>query len=193
MAIKQVLFYPHSLLKTRCRPVTEFDDTFKQLVTDLVDTARHHNAEGLAAPQIGSDLRVFVLNTNHASGDEAVYAAYINPVIERGSDAVVNSLEGCLSFPNVFEQVTRLEWVDAMFHTMTGETQSVRLTGADAVAYQHERDHLDGIVFTERMGKVSRHLALKKHNKVQTRIQKSTKKMQELVNKLGKNNVVVQR
>jgi len=184
MTSKPVKFYPAKILSTKCDYVGDFDETLTQLVEDLKDTAKHHSAEGLAAPQIGSSIRVFVIR----EGED--YKSFVNPRILETSVTQVQADEGCLSFPQVFGTVPRAEWVKVSYQIMDGSLVEEVLADSLSVAFQHELDHLNGVVFISHMGQISKHLALKRHTKVQKRIDNNIKRVQAQLDKLGKGNVV---
>lgn len=164
MTIRQVLEYPHPKLSQSAEMVTVFDEALSQLVTDLVDTARAHQAEGLAATQIGEMKHVFVVK-DHTKGATG-YLAFVNASITQTHNEV-DSSEGCLSFPGVFEKVKRSETVGVSYQDVSGEQLFSYYSEITAVAIQHELDHLKGLTFLSHMGKVQRHLALKKMAKTQ--------------------------
>lgn len=184
MTTKPVKFYPAKILSTKCEFVGDVDAPVLQLIEDLKDTAKQHSAEGLAAPQIGSTERVFVIR------DGEDYKVFINPSILETSKTQVQANEGCLSFPQVYETVPRAEWVKVRYQVLDGSFVEDVLAETLAVAFQHELDHLNGIVFLTHMGQIAKHLALKKHTKVQKRISNNVKKMQAQLDKLGKGNIV---
>lgn len=161
MAIKEILHYPHPTLLTACvEEVTVFDDAISQLSADLRDTAKAFNAEGLAANQIGSAVSMFVIK------DGNDYITCINPQILATKTDQVDSMEGCLSFPGVNEKIKRSESVRVTYQDEGGVISERWLTGVAAVAFQHELDHLLGVLFINHMGKLQRHMALKKLAKV---------------------------
>lgn len=154
--------------------MTEFGTELEDLAQDLIDTAKAYQAEGLAANQIGRSESVFVIS--HA-GD---YLVCVNP---NGPLCFgeVNSTEGCLSFPGVSETLKRAESVEVSFFDTKGMEQLMTLTDVAAVAYQHELDHLNGIVFTDRMGPTKKRLALKKLNKVSRQGQIRVKRLERIL------------
>lgn len=160
-------------------PVETFDEKIVELSGDLQETAKAYRAEGLAANQIGELLRVFVIK----DGEE--YITCVNPEVLGMEREVLNSLEGCLSFPGVNESVKRVESVEVQYQNEGGELQKRWLTGVAAVAFQHELDHLNGILFTEHMGKLQKRMALKKLDKVNRRTKIQMKNIQKMLAKAG--------
>jgi len=146
---RPILTYPDPLLKKRSEAVPRVTPAVRELVRDLFDTMRAARGVGLAAPQIGVLKRVIVVDV---SGVEPGVAplAFVNPRIaaRRGR---VEGTEGCLSIPGVEGVVPRAEWVAVEGLDERGEFLRVEATGLLARALQHEIDHLDGILFIDRM------------------------------------------
>jgi peptide deformylase len=154
MAIRPILEYPDPKLREVARPVAEVDDAIRQLVDDMAETMYAAPGVGLAAPQIGVSLRIFVIDT--ATEDEpAEFRAYINPeIIEtRGTQSWK---EGCLSFPGVAESIKRAEHVIVRAQGVDGVPFELEATGLLAVAIQHETDHLNGVLMIDKVGPIQR-------------------------------------
>ena len=145
MAIRNILKNDDPMLRKVCRPVTEFNERLWQLLDDMADTMHEANGVGLAGPQVGILRRVFVMDLG-----EGVIEA-INPEIisTRGKQT---GQEGCLSFPNQWDNVTRPKRVKFKAQDRFGKWYI--MTGDDLMArcICHETDHLDGIVFLDRVG-----------------------------------------
>ena len=157
MAIQPIRLYGDPVLRETCKPVEEITPDVHELVNDLVDTMIDANGIGLAAPQIGEPLRVFVIDLHAVErGDEAL--VLINPTIldQKGEQT---GDEGCLSFPDYFEKVTRAETVRASASNLNGERFEVEGSEIMARVLVHEYDHLDGILFIDRMSKFRLKLA----------------------------------
>ncbi len=145
MTIRPIVVLGHPVLRTPARAVTEFDDQLKQLVQDMLDTVRRPGRAGLAAPQIGVDLRIFTYNVGRKIGH------VINPEIVSLSDEQQTGEEGCLSVPDLWFPTTR-----AMRATVRGvnyDGAPVELSGSGMMArcLQHEVDHLDGMLYLDRL------------------------------------------
>lgn len=177
MTIKEILHYPHPMLARTTENVTEFNESVSQLSSDLRETAKTFNAEGLAATQVGEAVRMFVMK----DGDD--YITCINPVIVSTKTDLTNSNEGCLSFPGVHESIKRFDAVQVEYQDESGETTRRWLTGVASVAFQHELDHLNGIVFTAHMGKLQKHLAMKRLAKVSKVTKRNAAHFQKLLEK----------
>lgn len=139
---------------TKTSPVVDFDKELRNLVQDLTDTMLDAPGAGLAAPQIGVPLRVFVWDVDEALGH------LINPTLDL-SDEIQEGEEGCLSFPELRYPAPRAMRVVARGWNMYGEPISVEGSELLARAIQHESDHLDGILFIERLSSEDRKLAMK--------------------------------
>lgn len=149
MAVKKVLTYGTPSLREKSKEVHKVSKKIKDLVSDLLDTLYSQNGVGLAAPQIGENYRVFVIDTS--SGDEPLNPViFINPKIIKKSGAFISS-EGCLSFPEIYADVRR--YANITVKAMNLQGKSFILEAKDgsllARAIQHEFDHLDGILFID--------------------------------------------
>ncbi|WP_019876995.1 peptide deformylase [Sporichthya polymorpha] len=154
MAIQPIRLFGDPVLRTPAAPVTEFDRELRQLVADLTDTMQDAPGVGLAAPQIGVGLRVFTYWVDNELGH------LINPVLDL-SDEEQDGEEGCLSIPGLSFPTTRALRVVAKGQNMYGEP--VELVGSHLLArcVQHETDHLDGILFVDRLDDETRRAALR--------------------------------
>lgn len=147
MAIQPLCCVPHVGLRTPASPITRFDHGLRVLVQDLIDTMCANQGVGLAAPQIGRGVRVFVASPT-GTRDDAV--AVVNPVLEhgRGKDGIV---EGCLSVPDAWGPVPRWASVTMRGSDPSGRPIQISAKGLLAIILQHEIDHLDGRLFIDRV------------------------------------------
>ena len=154
MAIAPIRLFGDPILRTPARPVVDFDLELRRLVDDLTDTMREAPGSGLAAPQIGVGLRVFTWYVDDQLGH------LVNPSLDL-SEEIQEGPEGCLSIPELSFECRRAMSVVATGFDMYGE--SVRVEGSEmlARAIQHETDHLDGILFIERLDRETRRQAMK--------------------------------
>jgi peptide deformylase len=143
--------YPDEVLEKKCRPVVKFDRKLAKLLDDMYDTMIEHDGVGLAAPQIGIDERIAIVDID----DELGTIEMINPRIINTSGEQTGP-EGCLSFPELFGEVTRPNYVKIEAFDRKGRNFTLEAEEFLARAIQHEIDHLDGVLFTS---KVSRYLA----------------------------------
>ena len=148
MAILKVVKYPDSVLSTRTKEVGTITDADRKLVRDMIDTMYAENGVGLAANQVGISKRLFVASADQVRGQEMVF---FNPVITR-TEGVIKEFEGCLSVPEFYEPVKRAKkvWMRAM--TLDGNEVEVKGEGLVSRIFQHEIDHLNGILFIDRLG-----------------------------------------
>ncbi|MFJ4655507.1 peptide deformylase [Nocardia sp. NPDC088792] len=155
MTIQPVRLFGDPILRARAAEVETFDREVRQLVTDLTDTMYESGGVGMAAPQIGVGLRVFVYDTGEAHGH------LINPVWEVLDEETQTGVEGCLSIPGVREDVSRAMTVQVRGVDQTGKPVEFRAEGLLARCVQHETDHLDGILFLQRLEPAARKDAMR--------------------------------
>lgn len=149
MAVRRIVIYGEKSLREPSKEVHKVSKKVKDLVKDLIDTLYAKNGVGLAAPQIGENFRIFVIDTS--TGDEPLNpVVYINPKIIKKSGAMISN-EGCLSFPELYTDVRRYKNVTVKAMDINGRYFVTE--GKDgtllAKALQHEFDHLDGILFID--------------------------------------------
>ena len=135
-----------------------------EFASSLVETCRQHKGLGLSANQCGFPYRVFVM------GAEDNYVAFFNPVIEWASDEQVQMAEGCLSFPFLILNITRPKSIKVSYYDFVGQQRDATLEGLSARVFQHELDHLNGIVYTDVCKPVALQMATKKQNKLMKRM-----------------------
>jgi len=151
MAVLEVRLYGDPVLRRRAAPVREVTPEIESWLSDMVETMHTEVGIGLAATQVGIELRMLVIDEGRGMGGRA----YLNPVIvEQGGEQVGE--EGCLSLPGIFADVRRAEWVVVGAMDRTGASFRRRASGLLARVLQHEIDHLDGILFIDRLDKVTR-------------------------------------
>ncbi|GFO53546.1 peptide deformylase [Geomonas sp. Red276] len=154
MAVQPILIYPNPILKMQAWTVEHFDDELRQLIADLVDTMHAGpGSVGVAAPQIGVSSRVCVIdvsNNRHGKDNNHGLLLMVNPEIVARSGAAVMR-EGCMSVPDYTGDVERATEVTVRFTEPDGNVREFTATGFEAVAIQHEMDHLDGFLFLDRI------------------------------------------
>lgn len=166
MALRDILQYPDTRLRTVAKPVESFGDNIRQLVADMAETIYGAPGIGLAATQIDVHLRVIVIDM---TPDQSDLHVFINPqLIDLQGDTVTE--EGCLSVPGVFEDVHRAERGRVKAMDVDGKSYELDVDGLLAVCIQHEIDHLDGKVFVDYLSPLK-----------QQRIGKKMRKRQHLV------------
>lgn len=155
--VLEVLHYPNPILKRKSKEINQFDQELHSFLDDMYDTMLDREGVGLAAIQVGREIRALIINL--AREDKNQYREdlleMINPKIldKRGE---IFFTEGCLSVPNFYEDVLRFNEVEIEYFNRLGQKQSLKAEGYLAVAIQHEMDHLDGILFVDRLSLLKR-------------------------------------
>jgi peptide deformylase len=169
MAVLPVLIYPHPMLKQKM-PETAFNFIgLETVLRDLLETLRHHKGcVGLAAPQIGHTVRALVVDVSASprSGKNHGLLCLLNPVVLEATQWKI-SREGCLSFPNLLANVKRAQKIRLEAYNEKLEKADLVCEGFEAVALQHEIDHLDGILFLDRV-RTSRDLFERRKTSIET-------------------------
>lgn len=159
MSSLEIRIYPDPILRVKCKPITEIDQEIRDLVSQMADTMYQAPGIGLAASQVGVEKRLFVADVGDSAeaDNERGFFALINPeIVER--EGSVSSEEGCLSIPGVTEQVVRSERVTVSALNLEGQEVELNVGGLLAVCFQHEIDHLDGVLFIDRLTKLRKEL-----------------------------------
>lgn len=143
----KIITYPNPILNEKCQFISNPTDLeIKNLITEMTKTLRaDENGVALAAPQVGKTIRLFIVEIEHE------LLIFINPEIQKLSGREVRAEEGCLSFPGKYLPIERPNKVKVKFTDASGQRQIMKASGLLARAIQHETDHLDGILFTERI------------------------------------------
>ena len=154
MPAQKILTFPHPILKKRTHRIERLDDSIRGLIEDLIDTMRAGpGSVGVAAPQIGVSLSACVIDVSsnrNAKDNNHGLLAMLNPEIVTSSGSSIMR-EGCMSIPDYTGDVERATSVTVRYLDQEGEIQTVEASGFEAVAIQHEMDHLDGILFLDRI------------------------------------------
>jgi peptide deformylase len=167
MAVRTIALLGEEVLREPGVEVEAFDDELRRLVADMLETMYYAEGIGLAAPQIGVSQRVCVLDLREKDDREAGRWVFVNPVVVESSDEEDKKTEGCLSIPEMEEVVTRPARVTVRGFDAEGQAIEVEADGLLARALQHEIDHLDGILFIDRLSTFKRRALLKKWKKSQ--------------------------
>jgi peptide deformylase len=164
MAVRRLHIYPDPVLRRPCVAVEHFNSTLAGLIDDLAETMYAHEGVGLAASQIGENLRVIVVDVAQKEGTPHLIEL-VNPVVVVHSETESEREEGCLSFPEEMAEVRRPSTVTVMAFDRTGS--SFEITGQEllAVALQHEIDHLDGVLFVDYLSRLKRSLVTRRMKK----------------------------
>jgi len=154
LAVRKVVTYPDPILRKRSREVTHIDEKVNQVIQDMLDTMNHYgHSIGISAPQIGENLRIICVDVSrspHYKKKNHGLIVLINPVITCAEGEKVVR-EGCLSVPDFVGYVRRNRFVTVKGLTPDGKEVEIEAKHLEAVALQHEIDHLDGILFIDRV------------------------------------------
>lgn len=149
MALRQVEIYGSQILRQKAETVADFGSELQGLVQDMMDTIVDQEGVGLAATQLAESKRVILLNLPREDQD-SLMIPMINPEIsDSGGESEFE--EGCLSVPGIREVVKRPEWIQLRYHDLKGKQYDIRADGIMARVVQHEVDHLDGVLFVDRI------------------------------------------
>lgn len=166
MPVQPILRYPHPVLKKLCHLVEKIDQKIQDLIQDLVDTMHEGpGSVGVAAPQIGVTLRVCVVDVSknrHGKENNHGLLCMINPEIT-GRSGSATMREGCMSVPDYTGDVDRATKITLHFTLTDGTRREIAASGFEAVAIQHEMDHLDGILFLDRVTSIKTGLFRRKN------------------------------
>lgn len=185
MALREIIKLPDPRLRLKSEDVSVFDAELQRLVSDMAETMQVAKGIGLAAIQVAVPQRVLVIDIgdldeedHYIEGDEASESRladrrkisnleiYVNPVIVE-SEGTIEYEEGCLSVPGVYSNVTRKNSIKLRYQDLKGRAFEGTFDGLRAIVLQHEMDHLDGVVFTDRIGPMQRMMLLNKYAKLQ--------------------------
>ncbi|MEM9071959.1 MAG: peptide deformylase [Myxococcota bacterium] len=157
MAVRPILHYPDKRLRTPGKPVTDFGPEFQELLNDMAETMYAAPGVGLAAPQIGVSLRLFIVDVATGDDEPSDLRVFANPEILE-LDGKTSFDEGCLSFPGAREEISRAERVRVRAQDRDGTTFELEADGLLAIAIQHENDHLEGKLMIDRLGVLRRRM-----------------------------------
>lgn len=164
MAIREILVVPHPVLKQVSEPVEKVDDELRALMDDMLETMYAAPGIGLAAVQVGVPKRVIVMDI--APPDQEKQPRYfVNPEILWASEETAPYEEGCLSVPEIYDEVERPARVKLRYLNYQGEQVEEDAEGLFAVCIQHEMDHLEGVLFIDHLSRLKREQAIKKVRK----------------------------
>ncbi|MCX5688037.1 MAG: peptide deformylase [Candidatus Omnitrophica bacterium] len=158
MAKLEIKIYPDPALRKKSRQVARVGDAERKLAYDMIETMRFANGVGLAAPQVGVSKRIIVVED--AESDSRIALTLINPKITH-KKGKVKFCEGCLSLPGVSSDVVRPEFITVEALNLDGNTLKINADGLFARIIQHEADHLDGIMFIDKIGFLKRKKIIK--------------------------------
>ena len=164
MALREILTVPHPVLKQVSAPVDKVDDALRALMDDMLETMYAAPGIGLAAVQIGVPKRVIVMDLSR-EGEDKQPRYFVNPEILWASEETAPYEEGCLSVPEIYDEVERPSQVKLRYMNYKGEQIEEDAEGLYAVCIQHEFDHLEGVLFIDHLSRLKREQAIKKVKK----------------------------
>lgn len=144
----RILHWPDPHLRQTCQPVRQFTPQLRELAKRMLELMHSNKGVGLAAPQVGQTIRLFVMNHTGQPGDDRVY---VNPILSDPAGEEVGE-EGCLSLPNITAQISRSRTIRMQAQDLDGQPIDQVESGYVARIWQHECDHLNGVLITDRMG-----------------------------------------
>jgi len=167
MAILKIIEYPDPILRQKSRPVEKWDEELFKLIRDMEDTLKSVPGLGLAAVQVGVPVRMFIYDESaRKEGDKKRYSVLINPEIVY-QEGQIKEEEGCLSIPDYRDTVTRAAVVKLKGYDRDGNPVEITGEGLIARMFQHEIDHLNGILFIDRLSSLKRGLFIRRIKKLQ--------------------------
>jgi peptide deformylase len=165
MALREIVKFPDPRLKEVSKPIVEIDDDLRDLARDMIEVMYDEPGIGLAAPQVASQVRMFVIDTEWTDEENDRHPqVVINPELSEPEGSIVWE-EGCLSVPDYTANVERAAMITLRGMDLDGNPIEERAEGLRAVCIQHEVDHLDGILFIDRISRLKRSLYVKKRKK----------------------------
>jgi len=164
MALLPIIVAPDPRLKVKTRPVETVDDELRQFLDDMLETMYAADGIGLAAPQVGDERSVLVMDVAR-QGEEPQPMKIINPEIVWHSEEERVHEEGCLSLPEYFAEVVRPDRIRVKYLDETGAERELEAEGLLSICIQHEMDHLQGILFVDHVSSIKRNMILRKLKK----------------------------
>lgn len=163
MSLRPIVIAPDRRLKTVCRPVAEVDEDVRNLMADMLETMYDAPGIGLAAPQIGVDKRVIVVDVaDKEAGEEKAPLLMANPEIESTTEALCTMSEGCLSLPDIYVDVERPEGVAIRYTDEDNQPRTLEADGLLARCILHEIDHLNGVLHVDYLSSLKRNMILRR-------------------------------
>lgn len=169
MAIREIKRYPEKVLKEKATPVTDIDGDVQKLIDDMIETMYAAPGIGLAAPQVGVSKRIIVIDVSVKETEKTPLLVLINPEIIR-TEGEIESEEGCLSIPGYITTVKRAERILVSGLNRDGKEILIEGEGLLSRALQHEIDHLNGILFIDRISSIKREFFKKRYKKALSRV-----------------------
>jgi peptide deformylase len=177
--LRKVYYYGDPILRKRCEPITEITDEIRQLAKDMIETMDKNDGVGLAAPQVGYPIRMFVLR-NYIFTEDGRWTlsepkVYINPKLSCPSEEKITETEGCLSFPGLRLDIERPDKITVEATDLNGQVFIEELEGYNARTRMHENDHINGVLFIDRINEKIRNKIEPILRNIKKKYQKSSK------------------
>ena len=152
----KIVQYPHPSLRHKAKDLTAIDDTLRHYAREMLDLMYEHKGLGLAAPQVALPYRLLVMNFAGDPEKKDQECVAINPVIIERKGGMIEASEGCLSFPSLYQNVRRHKTVVVRAYDLDGKLYEMTASELPARIWQHEVDHLDGVLYIDKMGIVGK-------------------------------------
>ena len=162
----KLVYAPDPILKKKCQPLAQVDDHHRALIKKMYEVMYDANGVGLAAPQVGLDMRIFIVDAA-AREEEKTPLTMINPKITSIEENLVPYEEGCLSFPEHFVEIERPDKLSIEYIDENNQKQILNTEGFTSRIIQHELDHLNGILFVDHLSRLKRDVIIRKMKKFQ--------------------------
>lgn len=177
MSTLSIIKYPHPILKKVANPIEKVDDSIRELATNMFETMYVHNGVGLAAPQVGSSIKLSVLNINTQDENKKPNElVLINPEIIHSEGEMIEE-EGCLSFPGIFAKIKRFSKVKVRAYDLDEREFTIEADGLLSKVLQHEVDHLNGILILLKMSTQDKIINKKLLKELENNFKKERKKI----------------
>lgn len=162
----KLVYAPDPILKKKCQPLAQVDDHHRALIKEMYEVMYDANGVGLAAPQVGLDMRIFIVDAA-AREEKKTPLTMINPKIISIEENLVPYEEGCLSFPEHFAEIERPDKLSIEYIDENNQKQILNTEGFTSRIIQHELDHLNGILFVDHLSRLKRDVIIRKMKKFQ--------------------------
>lgn len=162
MSILNILYYPNKNLRKIAKNVDIIDNNIINIINNLFDTMYYYNGIGLAATQVNIHKRIIIIDINNNK------YIMINPILIYKSNTFINTIEGCLSIPNIYEKVKRYDYIEIEYININNIKKNIKINKNSSLllsCIQHEIDHLNGILFIDKISDIKKYLIFKKLNK----------------------------
>jgi peptide deformylase len=178
----KLIIYPNPILRQKSLPVEQIDEEIVNIGFSMLNLMYENHGIGLASNQAGILKRIIVMDLQRDENEEKQPLIMINPVILKFEDEFAPYEEGCLSLPQMKSEISRSQTIEVEYLDINGKLQQITAEGLFAICIQHEVDHINGVLFIDKLSKIKKDLILKKYRKQQKEEQERLKEEQELKN-----------